>query len=337
MNGFCPHCEKESPLEMFQADEEINVRGELITVRTIYYRCPNCGSNFDIITPEDSYDPLAAAYEEYRCRKGMVQPAQIKEFRKKYGLSQKDLADLLGIGVATLSRYENGALQEEAHDQLLQFGMDPHNLIILVEKSTKLSEDKRQQLIQKLNLEDPHKISVDTLLDLYGNYGPSIYSGYKRFDATKFYEAIRFFCYPNGVYKTKLNKLLFYADFLFYKETTVSITGAKYAHAHHGPVPDNFEYWFSLLLADASSFESHEMDCGDVTGEQYRSLIQPEIAVFDTAELVVLARVKDKFEHSSSRKIREISHSEKGYLETISGELISYSYADSLNFIDKAG
>jgi hypothetical protein len=35
----------------------------------------------------------------------------------------------LGQGGATLSRYENGALQSEAHDQLLKLVMQPENLL----------------------------------------------------------------------------------------------------------------------------------------------------------------------------------------------------------------
>jgi hypothetical protein len=43
-------------------------------------------------------------------------------------------------------------------------------------------------------------------------------------------------------------KLLFYADFLHFKLNEVSITGARYAHAPHGPVPDQFETWLTALV-----------------------------------------------------------------------------------------
>ena len=32
MKGLCPHCEKETDLELIRSEEEIKVRGELIKV-----------------------------------------------------------------------------------------------------------------------------------------------------------------------------------------------------------------------------------------------------------------------------------------------------------------
>lgn len=238
MEGFCPHCEKESLVESLQGTEEINVRGELIQVKTEFYRCLTCGGEFERINLDNNNDPLVVAYDEYRRRKGMLRPSEIKEFRKKYGLSQKELSDVLGIGVTTLCRYENGALQEEAHDRLLRFSMVPTNLVQLVEQSSRLNPIKREKLLQELKQKDAPKFWLDSLIDWYGNYEPDIMSGYRRFDATKFFEAIKFFCFPDGIFKTKLNKLLFYADFKNFSQSSVSITGARYAHAHYGPVPD---------------------------------------------------------------------------------------------------
>jgi hypothetical protein len=43
------------------------------------------------------------------------------------------------------------------------------------------------------------------------------------------------------VYKTKLNKLLFYSDFVNYHLNGVSISGARYVHLPFGPVPDRYE------------------------------------------------------------------------------------------------
>ena len=37
--------------------------------------------------------------------------------------------------------------------------------------------------------------------------------------------------------KTKLNKILFYADFLYYKKTGDSITGQEYMRLDQGPAP----------------------------------------------------------------------------------------------------
>ena len=88
--------------------------------------------------------------------------------------------------------------------------------------------------------------------DIYGNYPPDVFSGYKRFELEKFFEAIKFFCFQERVFKTKLMKLLFYADFSHFKKYSVSITGARYARLPYGPVPDQFEKWLAALLMEDS-------------------------------------------------------------------------------------
>ena len=123
MNGFCPNCEKIAPLELVRKGEEFNVRGEVIIVDVEYYHCLECGEEFeDSKTSIDSYD---VAYREYRLRKGLLQPEEIRKLRNQRGLTQKEFSDLLGIGIATLNRYENGALQSEAHDRSIKLVMEP--------------------------------------------------------------------------------------------------------------------------------------------------------------------------------------------------------------------
>ena len=46
--------------------EEITVKGEGISVPVEYYKCLECGAEFD--DPKSSYDALAIAYKEYSRR-----------------------------------------------------------------------------------------------------------------------------------------------------------------------------------------------------------------------------------------------------------------------------
>src|SRR4030042_5997708 len=131
MKGICPHCEKETELELIRGEEEIKVRGEKIKVPLEYCKCKVCGNEFDY--PRSDDDPLDKAYREYRRRHGMTQPEEIHDLRKRYGLTQNEMSRLLGWGGATLSRYENGALQDETHEKALRLAMDPRNLLKLME------------------------------------------------------------------------------------------------------------------------------------------------------------------------------------------------------------
>ena len=139
MNGFCPNCEKESPVELVREAEEFNVRGESIMVDVEYYRCLECGEQFE--NSKSTIDPYEIAYREYRSRKGMLQPEEIRTFRSQRGLTQKEFSDLLGIGIATLNRYENGALQSEAHDRIIKLAMEPRNFLNMVSNSQGILSD----------------------------------------------------------------------------------------------------------------------------------------------------------------------------------------------------
>src|SRR4030066_1521427 len=149
MSGFCPNCEKESPLLIVQKAEDFNVRGEIISVEVEFYQCQECGEEFE--GSNSVIDPYEIAYREYRARKGMLQPEDIRDFRIKRGLTQKEFSDLLGIGIATLNRYENGALQSEAHDRVIILAMEPRNFLNLITNSQGiLGESKKNKIIDEL-------------------------------------------------------------------------------------------------------------------------------------------------------------------------------------------
>src|SRR4030043_786777 len=149
MKGICPNGEKETELEVVQNVEDIKVRGEVIKVGVRYFKGKSWGEEFE--DPRSDEDPLDKAYRESRRRHGMMQPEEILEFRKKFGLTQNEMSRLLGWGGATLSRYENGALQDETHEKALRLAMEPRNLLKLIESpSNVLPEEKRDRLIKKL-------------------------------------------------------------------------------------------------------------------------------------------------------------------------------------------
>jgi putative zinc finger/helix-turn-helix YgiT family protein len=329
MNGFCPNCEKESPLLIVRKAEDFNVRGEVISVEVEFYRCQECGEEFE--NSKTAIDPYEIAYREYRTRKGLLQPEDIREFRIKRSFTQKEFSDLLGIGIATLNRYENGALQSEAHDRVIKLVMEPRNFSSLISNSQGiLSDSKKQKIISQL-AEETEVSWLENTKEVFGNYNADLYSGYKKFDLSKFFEAIKFFCYQERIYKTKLMKLLFYADFGHFKKYSVSITGARYARLPYGPVPDQFEKWLAALIFDDDGVRKEEEWNQDYPGEVYVGNTAPDLSIFSPSELRILASVKEVFQNFSAKKISDFSHNEKGYQETESTRLISYSYASELS------
>jgi putative zinc finger/helix-turn-helix YgiT family protein len=78
-------------------------------------RCANCGT---VALDEEANRQITAAF---RAQAGLLSPEQIRRQREFLGLTQEALAELLGVAVATLSRWETGAqVQPRALDRFLR-------------------------------------------------------------------------------------------------------------------------------------------------------------------------------------------------------------------------
>ena len=82
-------------------------------------QCAQCGT---IVLDEEANREISAAFRQ---RAGLLAPEQIREARQALGLHQQQLADMLGIAVSTLSRWETGAqIQQRSLDKFLRLFFD---------------------------------------------------------------------------------------------------------------------------------------------------------------------------------------------------------------------
>jgi putative zinc finger/helix-turn-helix YgiT family protein len=330
MNGICPNCEKVTSIERVNNFEDINIRGEVITIKNDYFLCKECGQEF--VDTKINIDPLEEAYRKYRELKGMIKPEEIRDYRKKFNLTQEEFSKLLGIGIATINRYENGALQSEAHDRILSLYMDPRNFKNLIQQDTEvLGLEKRKEILIRIKREKDYYLKIAE--DISNRSEPNVNNGNREFDFEKFHNAIKFFCFGDNVLKTKLTKLIFFADFEHFRQYSISITGARYAHLPYGPVPDNYETLLGLVLENDSNVKLEEYWDKDYNGELFISDAAPNYSIFSNTEIKILSTIKEKFAAYSTSGIREFSHNEVGYQKTNNGEIISYSFAKDLQKI----
>jgi hypothetical protein len=104
---------------------------------------------------------------------------------------------------------------------------------------------------------------------IFGQKIPNIYNGYRVPDLKKVAYVIQFFANKVRPYKTKLNKLLFYADFKHFCKTGLGITGLTYTAIQHGPVPNNYNTIFEQA-AMREYFDIYIVINGDFEGEQFK-------------------------------------------------------------------
>lgn len=115
----CPECgKKEVRPAVVRHVSQIKHDGRLYTVEIPSLRVPRCDACGELVFDNDADEQIARALREHL---GLLSSGQIRKNREALGLSQRSLAEHLGVAVETISRWENGALtQTRAMDRYLR-------------------------------------------------------------------------------------------------------------------------------------------------------------------------------------------------------------------------
>ena len=331
MKRYCEECGKEVETKIIIKTEHYDVCGDPIEVDAQVLVCADCGEEF--VCEELDNATIVHAYNKYRRNHKLLFPEDIKKIREQYGLSQRSFAKLLNWGDKTIYRYENGSLQDKAHNSLLLFLRDPENMkIYLTENEITLDERQKVRLLKTVE-----KLEQDAEYREEGRFFGMLFpgvpceeNGFKGFDYEKLCAMVLFFAHKSSeLLKTKLMKLLNYSDMIFYKENGVSISGLRYVHFPYGPVPENFDMLLGRMYSDHVAHIEVIYENGYEKHQVIPERENPE-NVLSTEELEVLERIYVKFKDFGSIDISHYSHKEKGYSATKPGEIISYSYAKDI-------
>lgn len=316
----------------------LNFRKENFELNSLFYLCEDTGDQFTS-TELDEVN-LLQVYNQYRDKYNIPFPDEIKQIRIKYGLSAKKMSEILGFGVNGYRNYESGEMPSISNGRIIQLMNDPEKFLSLLAISDALNENKKKELIDFLEgmIINEKKNIFNSNVESYlmKNGLPDIYTGYVKPNLFKLTEMIVFFAERVSPFKTKLNKLLFYSDFLAFRSTCFSISGLKYRAIQLGPVPYNFQSIFEYL-SNSNYVDSIILDFGDGRiGEKFtsneRRVFNSEL--FSDVELSVLESVAKRFENTSTGDIIEASHKEKAWIENKENrDLISYNYAFELSQI----
>ena len=121
-SGACPACGRQMVEK--RATLRLPVNGEEIAVPLVaHLRCPRCGEI--VLRFQDSKRFGQDAIAIYRARHGLLSADEIRDIRKRCGLTQGALAGLLSLGANTISRWESGRnVQNRSMDLLLRLIRD---------------------------------------------------------------------------------------------------------------------------------------------------------------------------------------------------------------------
>lgn len=322
----CPYCDGFAVLQKQQ--RELVYRKEQFKVVEYFYKCEKCSEEFT--TTESDTVTLLQAHNQYREKHSIPFPEEIVEIKEKYGLSAAKMSEVLGLGTNGYSNYESGEIPNTAIANLIKTASKPEVFLELLERSkhsfSKSSFDKTMSRVCSLINEDKKSKPFYTALNLY--HEANKYTGYKNLNSGKIANLVILFIkeskqdYNN---KLKINKQLFYTDFLHYKNYGRSITGLSYRAINYGPVPTNYDNIFTYLENEKVIFSNWIKTNSGSAIEIFAVEGGFESVTFSDEELATIDAVVVRFKDMSSWDIVELSHKERAWKELeAERKLISY-------------
>ncbi|MBA7496710.1 hypothetical protein ES702_07319 [subsurface metagenome] len=301
----------------------------------------NLKNNEEIFDEELEDRNLEKIYNQYRKKHSLLTPNRIKETREKYGVSQRAFSRILGWGEITTHRYETGALQDQSHNDTLVLLKNPENMKILVERNKdKINQRDYKKIKENLDnflVNDVDNALEETITKKYFNEVLDEYCGYSQFNYEKFVNIILFFAINiKRLFKTKLMKLLFYSDFVNFRNNTLSITGLKYIKNHYGPTPIKYELLLGELFEKYITYQIEYVKTSKDDVEEYefiKPLEKPSMDIFSQEEINSMEEVLNAFKHLTSEEMTQHSHKEEAWTKSKNKEIISYEYARNLTCI----
>ena len=139
----CPICGEQGFCERrgeFRFDPPPNIpAGTIVIADAVWEECEACGEQ---IIGHELDQALDA---ESRRRQGLLSPSEIKAIRERVGLSQAQIAGLMGVGSKTYTRWETGkSIQNKSNDNLIRLiNQDPS---VLARLEAQRRPDRRKTL-----------------------------------------------------------------------------------------------------------------------------------------------------------------------------------------------
>lgn len=326
LNTFCPNCDVEVTANIIERPVCVTVKGDNVHIIERVAICPKC--SFEIGDGRIESGNISRAYEQYEIDHDLVTAKQAKEIRARFGLSVREFSRFLGFGEQTYARYEAGSIPSQANSNIIKMAETPDGAQRLLAMNGSAISIPSQNMIKNAiaNMTNYLAPSIDWL-----NIGPfesledrplSEDNGYRSFDLNRAAALVYLLASKcTNFYKTKLQKAMFFCDFLSCERIGRSITGLTYAHANYGPVVDNGDFLIARLCRDGV-IDMKEQGCGELVVP--RNIVDVSFTDEELQVIDDVARCVNTF-HSTG-DISNYSHTLSCWKDTNSGEIIDYNH-----------
>ena len=269
----------------------VELKGETVEVLAEAFVCGACGE--PQMDAEQMNRLRRASADAYRKAHGLLTSLEIVHYRERLKMSQVEFAKYLNVGEASIKRWETYFIQDEGQDDHLRLKCDEA-----------YAEMNALQVYRKSN-------------------PPDIFSGYRPLNLEIIKNIIAFLVkHKKAKSKLFLNKILFYVDFLHFKNYGKSITGLRFVPIDYGPCPDGFQALFAYLEKDGVLAKKGKHD--------FVSNMEPNLSLFDDHEKETLTRIVRLLNEKGELYLYELSHKERAYNDSEFAKPISYELAKYL-------
>lgn len=310
-----------------------NFRGEDYEYIHTSYKCEDTGEVFTTCESDDA--GFFQVTNQYRIKYGIPFTDEIIAIRNCYGVSASKMSAILGIGANQWRLYENGEVPNVSNGRMIRSIMNPKVFLDLVESA-------RQVLTYKEYMSITEKVKA--VISQYNEYRTDKYecnrifsavrgqdNGYSPISLSRLRAVMLMVLGECGeVFCTKMNKLLFYIDFLSYRQRGIAMTGLAYRAFDFGPVPDRWDKVYS----EFDEIHQEPRPIGEYEGNVLVAESTFDNNILSEVEKNIVHTVCERFKSSTSREISDISHKELAWLKYHDGHArIPYSEAFYLKSI----
>ena len=290
-----------------------NFRGEQYEYEHIAWLCEDSGEQFT--NDESDTAGFVQVTNQYRAKYGIPYTDEIIAVRQRYGISAAKMSLILGIGVNQYRLYEQGEVPSVSNGRMIRSIMNPKVMLEMVESSkNELSESEYEKIISKVQAiiasSEAYKMEQYETKRIF-NTSRGADNGYAQLSLNRLKNIMLYILNRcDDVWCTKMNKLLFYTDFMSYRERGMAMTGLSYRAIDFGPVPERWDRVYS----EFPEVRQELRQVGDFVGSVLIASAEAANTMFTDAELKVLDAICTHFGKITSREISRISHDEEAWL-----------------------
>ena len=319
------------PMRVIYEPESLEFRGTKYDCTYISFRDDVEGESYT--TTESDGVWYNQVTNQYREKYGIPYQDEIVALRELYGLSAAKMSVILGFGANQYRLYEDGEVPSESNGKMIRSAMNPRVFLDLVKSSrhqltekeyAKISARVREVVDQSEQCAEEQR-AVERLF----RSGRGLANGFAPVSTKRLKNLLLYVLGQMGeTYQTKMNKVLFYIDFLSYRERGMAISGLAYNAIEFGPVPQRWDRVYS-------AFDEVEERLRLVQNQECVSLEaagEADMSCFSEQEMAIINEVCAKVKNMTSRAISKMSHEEPAWKDHV-GDTETIPFSDAFKLV----